>query len=291
MYSQPFSLAALLVSVQLATSLSLCAQAPTVSSNSSGLIRSAIEHRWTDEGRAGEFTYVELWHNQNMNKLGQVIVDESAKFESVNLGGRAYLRMVEENGVPLQGHEATLEERSYDSSIANGNGKSMQERIAEIVSRSVDLGLNLDLIPEYFHTALIGLNPVNSRDAFEFSCTPRTDIRPKGKVDTRGIQFKVRVWIDAKDLAFAHVEAELLKDRDKMLNGTTASINWAPIDGVWLPLRMKIHGRAKEGRSVITFDTEYQFSNYRKFHSDSRIVGTPIPVTPNVRSGVDSSPR
>lgn len=244
-----------------------------------------------DEGKAGEFTYFELWHNKNLDKLGKVIVDESAKFESINLGGKAYLRMVEEDGVPLQGQDATLEEQSYDSSIAKGHGKNMQERIAEIVSRSVDLGLNLDLIPGYFHSTLIGLNPVNGRDAFEFSCTPRTDIKPKEKADTRGIQFKMRVWIDAKDLAFARVEAELLNDRQKMLSGTTASINWTPVDGVWLPLRMKIQGRAKEGRSIVTFDTEYQFSNYRKFHSESRIVGTPTPVTPNVPSGFDSPPR
>jgi hypothetical protein len=290
MYSRSFRLAAL-VGVRLILSLALCAQTRMVSSNSSGLIQSAVEHRWRDEAKTGEFTYIELWQNKNMNKLGQLIVDEAAKFESINLGGKAYLRMVEENGVPLQGQDARLEEQSYDSSIATGSGKSMQERIAEIVSRSVDLGLNLDLLPLYFHTAIIGMNSVNGRDAFEFLCTPRTDIKPREKADAKGLPFKVRVWIDAKDVTFARVEAELLKDRNHMRSGTTAEINWAPVDGIWLPRLMKIHGRAKEGRSIVTFDTEYQYSDYRKFHSESRIVGTPIPIAPNAPPRVDSPQR
>jgi hypothetical protein len=284
-------LTSLLVGFQLAFALALFAQGQTSSHNPSGLIQSAIEHRWRDESRADEFTYIELWHNRNINNLGQVIVDESARFESISLDGKTYLRMIEKNGVPLKGQDAEMEEQSYNSSITTGNGKELQERIADIVSRSVGLGLNLDLLPGYFHTVTVGLDAVNGRDAFEFLCTPRTDIKPKEKADRKGTQFKVRVWIDARDLRFTRVKAELLKDHNHMLSGTIATINWAPEDGIWLPLEMSIQGHAKEGKTVIRFQTEYRYSNYRKFHSDSRVVGTPTPVAPGVSPNVKLSPN
>lgn len=284
-------LKSLIVGFQLASALALYAQLQTPSYNQSGLIQSAIEHRWSDESKADQFTYIELWHNRNINKAGQIIVDESAKFESISLDGKAYLRMIERNGQPLRGQDAEMEERNYSSSVAAGNGKDLQERIADIVSRSVGLGLNLDLIPSYFHTVIVGLDTVNGRDAFEFLCTPRADVKPKEKEDRKGTAFKVRVWIDAKELRFAQVKAELLKDRNQMLSGTITKINWAPVDGIWLPLQMSIHGQAKEGKRIISFKTEYLYSNYRRFHSDSRVVGAPIPVTPKALSSTKLPPN
>ena len=249
-------------------------------SNGGGFIQSAIEHRWSDESKASEFTYIEYWHNKNLDKFGQIKADESAKFESISFAGEPYLRMIEKNGSPLQGKDAELEEQSYDNSIAGGKNRGMQQRISEIVARNVSFGLNLDLLPMYFHSTLIGLTKVNGRDAFEFLCEPRTDIKAKTKADAIGTDFNVHVWIDANDLGFLQVEAELLKEHDHMLPGTTATMSWAPVDGVWLPQQTVIHGTTKDRRSIVSFETEYRFSDYRKFHSNSRIVGAAVPVAP-----------
>ena len=267
-----------LASVHLALTVTLFAQSQQNKTSNSGLIQSAIEHRWRDESKAHEFTYTELWHNRNSDKLGEVMVDESAKFESISIGGKGYLRMIEDNGTPLQGEDVALEEESFDSSIKAGGGKGIQERIAEIVSRSMDLGINLDLLPQYFQITVVGVNPVNGRDAFEYLCTPRDDIKPKSKADRLATRYRMRVWVDATDLAFSQIEAELLTDENHMLSGTTTSIAWTPLDGVWLPQQMIINGKAREGRSVIQFQTEYRYSDYRKFHSSSRMVGLPVPI-------------
>jgi hypothetical protein len=275
------------IGVLSAFSISLIMQGQSGRPNRSGLIQSAIEHRWRDESKADQFTYTELWHNRNVDKFGQEIADESAKFESISFGGKPYLRMIEENGLPLEGRQAGNEEEGYRSSIAAGNGKSIEERITEIVSASVDLGLNLDLLPQYFDISVIGLNKVGGRDAFEYLCTPRTDIKPKN-ADKAGTQFSLRVWVDANDLAFSQVQAQLLADHNRILSGTTASISWVPAEGVWLPERMVIRGKAKRGRSTVGFETEYRFSDYKRFHSSSRIVGAALPLAPSALPQVDS---
>jgi|GEM_PF-6909028 hypothetical protein len=224
-----------------------------------GFIQSAIEHRWTDESQANQFTYIELWENKNTDGSGKVLVEESARFESLYLDGKPYLRMLERNGVPLTGDEAQAEEKKYNSLIESGTGTSAQERISALVSRSIGLGINLDLLPTYFDSVLVGMDVTNGRDAFKFDCTPRTDIKPKSKDDAKSMQFHLRLWIDAHDLEFVRVEAELIKDRDRLLSGTTASLTWAPVDGVWFPAKMNIQGKEKGRGGPISFQTDYLF--------------------------------
>ena len=236
------------------------------------LLQSAVEHQWTDENHSSRFTYSELWHNRNFGERGELLVDETAKFESIALDGKPYLHMIEQDGKPLHGDDANAENSAYNSAIALGKGMDMQERISAIASRNIGLHLHLDLLPKYFHSTIVGTEMLNGRSAVHLDCTPRSDIKPKGKEAAKGMQFHLQVWIDEDEQAFARVDAELLKNRDEMRSGTRAELTWAPIDGVWLSTRVDIHGQAKFGRGFVTFDTDYIYSGYKRFGTDIRIL-------------------
>lgn len=243
----------------------------------SRLIENAVEHEWADENQVNQFTYLELWNNRNFAEHGELVVDETAKFESIALSGKAYLRMIEQNGKPLPADDANAENRSYDSAIAAGKGVSMQERISAITSRNVGLHLHLGLLPKYFHSIVVGSEILNGRPNVYLDCTPRSDVKPKGKEDHKGMQFHLQVWIDKHDQAFARVDAELLRNRDEMISGTAATLTWAPIDGAWLPTKVEINGKAKLGKGLVTFDTVYTYSNYKRFRTDVRVLSGPPP--------------
>jgi hypothetical protein len=68
-----------------------------------------------------------------------------------------------------------------------------------------------DLLPEYFHSTTLGTDIVNGRTAILLECSPRRGAKPKGKEAVKGMQFRIRVWVDEHDHAFARVEAELLR--------------------------------------------------------------------------------
>jgi hypothetical protein len=240
--------------------------------DSSRLLQNAVEHQWTDENHASRFTYTELWHNRNFGEGGELLVDETAKFESIALDGKPYLRMIEQDGKPLHGDDANAENSSYNSAIATGKGMDMQERISAIASRNIGLHLHLDLLPKYFHSRIVGTETVNGRPAFHLDCTPRTDVKPKGKEAVKGMQFHVQVWIDKEAQAFVRVDAELLKDRDEMRSGTTARLTWTLVDEIWLPARVDIQGQGKLGKDFVRFDTDYIYSDYKRFASDIRIL-------------------
>lgn len=240
------------------------------------LIQDAIEHRSSDKNQAGNFTYFETWHNQNFDSSGKVIIDASAKFESTVLNGKPYLHMTEQNGQPLRDLDQDVEAHRYDSAIASGAGMTMDQRIAGLVTQKLGFHIQLELLPDYFRCALVGTDVLNGRSAIHLDCAPLRRHKPKDPEKARGVLYHLNIWIDMQDHAFARVDAGLLRRDGDILPGTASTLAWQPIEGVWLPSTMEMHGKAvqREGRGsrTISFATEYAFTNYRRFRTDVRVV-------------------
>lgn len=240
------------------------------------LIQRALARRSSDENEARNFTYFETWHNQNFDRNGKIIVDESAKFESTVLDGKPYLHMTEQNGQPLKNLDATVEEHRYDSAISAGAGMTMDERVAGLVTQKLGFHIHLDLLPDYFRCAVAGTDSVNGRSALHLDCAPLGGHKPKDAEKARGLLYHLQVWIDPEDQAFARVEGDLLRNDGALLPGTRSSITWQPIDGVWLPATMEMHGQAIQrnagGKRIVSFATEYTFANYRRFRTEVKVL-------------------
>ncbi|MGB7171810.1 MAG: hypothetical protein WBD32_22585 [Acidobacteriaceae bacterium] len=240
--------------------------------NSNQLLQKAVVRLWTDENQAEQFTYSELWHNQNFDGRGKLIVDESAKFEAVSLGGKSYLQMVERDGKPLSNPDVVAEKRGYDSAIGAGKGLTMGDRLADLTSKEVGFHLDLQLLPAYFNCTILGSEVVREHNAYHLDCLPRKDRKPKGRREAAFTQVHVQVWISEQNYAFARVDEELLKKHDGMLPGTTASLNWTPVDGVWLPQMLAVSGEADLKGKAIRFDTRYSYSDYKRFRTEVRVL-------------------
>jgi hypothetical protein len=240
------------------------------------LLQRAIDHRWHDKNESGNFTWFETWHNQNFDASGKAIVDESAKFESTVLNGKPYLHMTEQNGQPLKNLDATVEEHRYDSAIAAGAGMTMDQRVTGLVTQKLGFHIHLDLLPDYFRCAVAGTDSLNGRTALHLDCTPLRGHKPKDPDKARGLLYHLQVWIDLEYQAFARVDAELLREDGAVLPGTRSSTTWQPVDAVWLPATMEMHGQAVQhnagGKRIVSFATEYTFTNYQRFRTDVKVL-------------------
>jgi len=238
------------------------------------LLQSAVSHRWTDETRAEQFTYRETWRNRNFSTSGALLVDQSARFEAIALHGQLYLRMTARDGKPLSGAEEEQESQSYDAAIAGSKGLAMPQRVAALVTKDINLGLQLDLLPDFYRCELIGIEPIDGRNSVHLDCTPRRDRKPHGKAPAQGMNFRVQVWVDEQDHTFARVDAQLLKNQDGFLPGSRISLVWSPVEEVWLPTKMSVRGETKARHGPVQVETEYSFSAYRRFRTDVRILNT-----------------
>ena len=95
-------------------------------SDPDALLQDAVARQRNDRSKLDEFTYVELWQNRNFGDKSQQLSNESAKFESIVLHGKPYLRKVEEDGEPLPQDATSQEEQNYDRAIRLRQGSQFR---------------------------------------------------------------------------------------------------------------------------------------------------------------------
>lgn len=238
--------------------------------NPAVLVHKAVERLWADENLTDQFTYSESWHNQNFDQRGRMIVDQTAAFEVISLQGKSYLRMTEKDGKHLSASEEAAEEQHLDSSIKARKGLNMDDRLAALTSNEVGFHLDLQLLQSSFHCVDLGSEVVNGHSTFHLDCLPLKDIKPRGNHDAKNIH--VQAWIDKQDHAFVRVDEGLQKGRDGILPGASLSLNWAPFDGVWLPIQVSETGQARLKGNLIRFDTRFLYCNYKRFKTEMHIL-------------------
>ena len=142
----------------------------------------------------------------------------------------------------------------------------------------------LSEIPGLFDLRLEGDSTVDGRSVWVVSGTPRTGARAKSSDAKMLLKLRGRMWIDKATYQWARVDAE-----------TTDAISWglflarlnpgAKMDfkqtevtsELWFPKRLLLTGSGRVGLiKRLARDEEVEWSNYKKFSVDSKIVTGPL---------------
>jgi hypothetical protein len=124
---------------------------------------------------------------------------------------------------------------------------------------------------------------VNSRPVWVVSGAPRLDAQPKSRDAKMLLHMRGRMWIDKATNQWAKVEAQ-----------TTGTISWGlflarlnpgasmifeqtPVnEDLWLPKRLFLTGSGRVALlKRLAEDEEIQWSSYRKFSVDSKVLTEP----------------
>jgi hypothetical protein len=236
------------------------------------LIREAVARYSANQKLAYAFTYNELWINKNFNDKGDPLSLESAEFESVFIDDLPYLRKIAEDGEPLTDGAARHEEKKYEEAVKARRGMTLEQKQAEMRVKNFTFPFKLNLLPTLYDNRIVGPDTVNGRAAVHIDCVPKTGVMPANKEQTEALSVHVQVWIDVQDGIFSRVDGAAILPVNGLLPGSTASIIYAPMNGVWLPLRVNIRGQLKSGKSTASFNTELAYSNFQKFSVDVRVM-------------------
>jgi hypothetical protein len=147
-------------------------------------------------------------------------------------------------------------------------------------------------IPDLFDLRLEGDSTVDGRPVWVVSGAPRPGAQPKSRDAKMLLKIRGRMWIDKATYQWAKVEAE-----------TTGTISWglflarlnagaklvfeqAEVNSeIWLPKRLFLTGSGRVGLvKRIAQDEEIQWSNYKKFSVDSKIVTDSPPKPRNLEA-------
>jgi hypothetical protein len=240
--------------------------------NADELLKRVVANLKANDLKSQNYTFTEDYHNINYDKKLKTRMDETAKYETVFIEGTLYKRQLEENGKPLSGKLAEEEEKKYQSTVAERRRMNSELKRTPF-QREYRLPSFYEEWPNLFHVARHGEEMIEGRQVVKIILTPRSDIQPGSDAQRDALQTSIQLWIDKADEHPVRLKREYMRDGIYMLRGGTVELFWQKdSNGTYLLIQALTHYRAKYLWETLTGETDQQFSNYKRFAVDVKVV-------------------
>jgi len=247
------------------------------------LVRRSIAQNQLDWVRMKDYTWQARSLEKHLDSHGKVESTKREAWETLILDGQPYRRTLERDGKPLSPEEQRVEQSRLDREIRKLNSETpaqKQRRLEDAEKQRRREFAFLSEIPELYDLRLEGDATVDGRPVWVVSGAPRPGARPKSSDAKMLMKVRGRMWIDKATYQWSKVEAE-----------TTDTISWGLFlarlsagakmifeqtevnSEIWLPKRLLLTGSGRVGLiKRLARDEQIEWSNYRKFTVDSKIV-------------------
>lgn len=230
-----------------------------------------------------QYTFVMHSRQREFDDKGNLKKSESETSDVFYLYGRRYRRLTHKNGKPLEGREAEEEEKKFQRELAKRERESDEARAKlarEDAKQREELRKLVDEIIKAYHLTLEGIDNLGGRDAYRIAAEPRKDYRRLTLPYSILSRLRGKMWIDTAEFQMVKVEAEVIETVSfgliiaRALPGTTLYFQQNRVNSeIWLPKRAGLQVDARFGlMKRVRFENETEWSNYRKFSTDSQIV-------------------
>ena len=250
------------------------------------LVRRSIAQDQLDWVHMKDYTWQARSVEKRLDSKGKVISMKRETWETLILDGQPYRLTLERDGKPLSPDEERGERKKLDRETRRLSSETPGEKQRRMelmeVRRRREFAF-LSEIPELFNLRFEGDSIVDGRSVWVVSGEPRPGAKAKSGDAKMLLKLRGRMWIDKATYQWARVEAE-----------TTDTISWglflARLDSgakmifeqtevnteLWFPKRLQLTGSGRVGLlKRLAREEEIEWSNYRKFSVDSKIVTDP----------------
>ena len=247
------------------------------------LLRRSIAQDQLDWVRMKDYTWQAHSTERHFDSRGKVESTKQETWETLILQGEPYRRMLERDGKPLSAQEKMEEQKRLDretSKLSKETPAEKERRLQENEARRKREFAFLSEIPDLFDLRLEGQATIGGRPVWIVSGAPRPGAQAKSRDAKMLLKVRGRMWIDQATYQWVKVEAE-----------TTATISWgvflARLDpgsklvfeqtevspDLWLPKHLYVSGSGRVALvKRLALDQEIEWSNYKKFSVESKIV-------------------
>jgi hypothetical protein len=250
------------------------------------LVRRSISQDQMDWIRMKDYTWQGHSVERHFDAHGKVESTKKETWDTLILDGQPHRRMLERDGKSLSPAEERSENRKLDQAAKRLSSESPAERQRRLAEAEKARKREFDFlseIPDLFDLRLEGESTVDGRPVWIVSGSPRPGATAKSRDARPLLKVRGRMWIDKATYQWAKVEAE-----------TTDTISWGVFlarldrgaklifeqtevsDDLWLPKRLFLEGSGRVGLiKRLSQDQEIQWSNYKRFSVDSRMIANP----------------
>lgn len=247
------------------------------------IIEKSLVAEDASEARTIDYTYKAKNVVKELDNKGNVKSTSSKLEEILYLGGSRYTHLIAKDDKPLTGTEAKKEQEKFDRAVAEAAKLTPAEKEHRRQQTLETRRKNLEqrkFIPAAYDLKVVREEAVNGRPAWVIHATPRKGYSGKHAAFLKNMEGDI--WIDKADYHWAKVTAHALDNfslglflarvnKDSNIYFELARVN----DEVWLPKFVALRAEARIALlKKVNVEQEVQFSDYKRYSSDSRIVST-----------------
>ena len=248
------------------------------------LIRKVAANDIENDKKQRDYTYIERDIEKSLDGKGHTKSTETKTYEILNIYGEQVQRLIEKDDKPISPKEAAKQEEKIQKIISkrrSESDKDRQKRIErEAKDREEERQFEREIVDAY-NFSLLGTEQVSGRAAWVISAEPRPGFVPHLKYANYLSKFHGQIWIDKTDLQMSKLDVEALNTVSwglfvaRFHKGSHFMIEQARInDEVWLPRQLAFKIDVRVGLlKTFNVDAKQTFRDYKKFSTDSRIVG------------------
>jgi hypothetical protein len=251
------------------------------------IVQKAIQVNDRNEEVARNYTYLQRQDIEVLDGSGRVKDRRIETWDITMLEGSPYRRLVGRNDQPLPAAEERKEEeklRKSNEERSHETPEQRQQRIAEARKRRDERQREpVQELLAGFDFRLAGSEAVDGHDAWIVDATPRPGFKGKSEV-ARAMFPKIhcRFWIEKDGYHAEKIEIDTLDTISlglflvRLAKGSRITIELTEVNHeVWLPKQVTASGAARvllvKGMRV---NMQFDFSGYKKFQAESRVVST-----------------
>ena len=248
------------------------------------LIQKVTANDMANDKKQRDYTYTERDVTSMLDGKGRTKSTENETYEVLNIDGEQVQRLIQKNDKPISEKDAAKQEEKIEKVINKHKNESEKDRKKreerEAKEHQDDRKFESEVVDAYTFT-LLGTELVGGRPAWVISAEPRAGYVPHTKYANYLPKFHGRIWIDKADIQMSKMDVEALDTVSwglfiaRIHKGSHFTMEQTRVNNeVWLPRQMdfKLDARFALLKNF-NIDGEQTFKDYKKFRTDSRIVG------------------
>jgi hypothetical protein len=254
------------------------------------LVRRSIAQDQLDWVRLKDYTWQAHSVETHLDSHGKVVSTKRETWETLMLDGQPHRRTLERDGKPLSAEEQRSEQQKLDREtrrLSSETPAERQRRLGDAENRRRREFAFLSEIPEMFDLKFEGDSTVEGRSVWVVSGAPRPGVKAKSGDAKMLLKLRGRMWIDKATYQWARVEAETTDTISwglflaRLNSGARMVFEQTEVNSeLWVPKRLFLTGSGRVGLiKRLAQDEEIEWSNYKKFSVDSKMV-TERPPSP-----------
>jgi len=248
------------------------------------LIKQVADNDDKNDKKQRDYTYIEREVETKLDGKGQAKSTETKTYEILEIYGDQVQRLVAKDNKPLSAKDVAKEDEKIQSIIDKRKNETEKQREKRLRAEEKDREESrqwVHEISEAYNFHEVDIEKVGGREAWVITAEPRPGFVPHLKYANYLSKFHGRVWIDKADLEVSKMDVECLDTVSwglflaRFHKGSRITLEQTRVnDEVWLPLYLSLKLDARLALlKGLKLEEEQTFSDYKKFRTDTRIVG------------------